>query len=185
MKKDLKIFITENRAAFDDVNPPSMLWQRIADELDKNEQPQRHTPTLRIQLRRLLKVAAITFLIGTAGMVIYFYGKQQAYHDYSKVNPDLAAEQQIYAQLVMQKKDSVAYIATSNPTLYGEFSKVLNQMEANYEALKLEFKESPNKALTLEAMIRNLQAQIEVLSQQLEVLNYINQTKSQARNEQI
>jgi hypothetical protein len=185
MKKNLKTFISENRAAFDDANPPTGLWQRIAAELDQAEQPHRKTPTYRMQIRQVLKVAAVTLLIGTAGIFVYFYGRKQGYDEYSNVNPQLAAEQRTYARLVMQKKDSVAYIAASNPAMYGEFSKVLNQMETNYETLKQEFAESPNKSLTLEAMIRNLQAQIEVLSQQMEIMNYINQTEKQTKNEQI
>ena len=58
-------------------------------------------------------------------------------------------------------------------------------MEANYEMLKQEFANSPNKELTLEAMIRNLQAQIEVLSQQMDILNYINKNEKPTKNEQI
>src|SRR5690606_7044870 len=132
MKKNLKTFISENRAAFDDANPPTGLWQRIAAELDQAEQPHRKTPTYRMQIRQVLKVAAVTLLIGTAGIFVYFYGRKQGYDEYSNVNPQLAAEQRTYARLVMQKKDSVAYIAASNPAMYGEFSKVLNQMETNY-----------------------------------------------------
>lgn len=186
MKKDLNAFVKENRAAFDDANPPLDLWQRIAGDLDKLDQPHgQETGSRKMWIAQVLKVAAITFLVGTAGILIYFYGKKDAYADYSRINPHLAAEQQVYAQLVTQKKDSIAYIATSNPALYGEFSKVLDQMEANYEVLKREFAQSPNKELTLEAMIRNLQAQIEILSQQMEVLNYINDPKNQNRDEQI
>ncbi|WP_353125882.1 hypothetical protein [Parapedobacter pyrenivorans] len=186
MKKDLKAFVSENRAAFDPANPPPGLWQRIADELDNREQSRDEKAGIRkIWLTHILKVAAITFLIGTAGILVYFHGKRDAYIDYSRINPDLAAEQQVYAQLVTQKKDSIAFIATSNPALYGEFSKVLGQMETNYEMLKQEFAKSPNKELTLGAMIRNLQAQIDVLSQQMDVLNYINGTKSQTKDEQI
>lgn len=186
MKKDLKAFIWENRTKFDHANPPSELWQRIAGELDQLNQPHDEMAVVRkTWLSRVLKVAAVTFLIGTAGLLVYFYGKRDAYADYSRINPDLAAEQQVYARLVTQKKDSIAFIATSNPALYGEFSKVLDQMEVNYEMLKQEFAKSPNKELTLGAMIRNLQAQIEVLSQQMEVLNYINGTKNQTNDEQI
>lgn len=186
MKKDLKTFIAENREAFDQENPPRELWQRIAHELDRQEPQQHEKSTVRkMWLLQVLKVAAITFLIGTTGIVIYFYGKKHAYDDYSQISPGLAAEQQVYVQLVTQKKDSIAYIASSNPTLYSEFSDVLHQMETNYEMLKREFEKSPNKELTLEAMIRNLQAQIEVLSQQMEVLKYINQTESQTKHEQI
>ena len=184
MKKDLKGFITENRDAFDNATPPKDLWERIASELDQGEQPQGKGSIRKLWVLQVLKVAAITFLVGVAGITVYFYGKKHAYDDYSQISPNLAAEQKAYAQLVTQKKDSIAYIAVSNPTLYGEFSEVLNQMEANYESLKQEFGESPNKELTLEAMIRNLQAQIEVLSQQMEVLNYIN-SETKTKDEQI
>lgn len=186
MKKDLKTYIRENKAAFDDATPPLDLWQRIAGGLD--EQPRLHVEKRggrTVWVARILKVAAIALLIGTMGILLYFYGRNDTYVEYSRINPDLAAEQQVYAQLVMQKKDSIEYIAVSDPKLYAEFSKVLDQIEANYDMLKQEFSQSPNKELTLEAMIRNLQAQIEILSQQLEILNYINDSKSQNRNEQI
>lgn len=186
MNKDLKSFIQENRAAFDDAHPPANLWRGVAAGLDEKD----HRRIKKIDGKRtwashVLKVAAITFLVGTAGMLIYFYGKREAYLDYSRVNPELAAEQKVYAKLVTQKKDSIAYIATSNPALYGEFSKVIGQMESNYDLLKQEYTQSPNRELTLEAMIRNLQAQIDILSQQLDVLNAINHQKNEARNEQI
>ncbi|MGV3761786.1 hypothetical protein [Parapedobacter sp.] len=186
MKKDLKSFIHENREAFDDATPPLHLWQGIAGALD--ERDLRNTKVRGGKgawITHVLKVAALTFLVGTIGMLIYFYGKREAYLDYSRVNPDLAAEQAVYARLVMQKKDSIAYIATSNPALYGEFSKAIDQMESNYDMLKQEFAKSPNRELTLEAMIRNLQAQIDILSQQLDVLNYINDSKKQTGDEQI
>lgn len=186
MKKDLKTFIQENKTAFDDANPPLDLWQRIAGKLDEQDYRRvKKRGGKTVWITHVLKVAAITFLVGVIGILIYFYGKNDAYLEYSRINPDLAAEQQVYAQLVTQKKDSIAYIATSDPALYGEFSKVLNQMESNYDMLKREFTRSPNKELTLEAMIRNLQAQIDILSQQLEILNYINDPKNQNRNEQI
>ncbi len=186
MKKDLKAFMAENREAFDGATPPEALWQRIATELDKAEHPEKGAKVRSMWVFQVLKVAAVTFVVGVVGIMVYFYGKKHAYDDYSRISPNLAAEQKTYAQLVTQKKDSIAYIAASNPTLYGEFSEVLSHMEENYESLKRELAESPNKELTLEAMIRNLQAQIEVLSQQMEVLDYINnETKNKFRDEQI
>lgn len=186
MEKDLKSFIRANREAFDGATPPPDLWQGIAAGLDEQQQPPVKTlGTKMAWMGRVLKVAAVTFLVGITGMLIYFYGKREAYLDYSRVDPRLAAEQQTYAQLVTQKKDSIAYIAASNPALYGEFSEAINQMESNYDMLKQEFAESPNREITLEAMIRNLQAQIEVLSKQLDVLNYINNPKNHPHEKQI
>ncbi|SRR5690606_3381362 len=186
MNKDLKSFVKENREAFDNATPPVFLWQRIAaalDEEDRNDVEIRGGE--RTWISGVLKVAAVMFLVGTIGMLIYFYGKREAYLDYSRVSPDLAATQQVYAKLITQKKDSIAYIATSNPALYGEFSKAINQIESNYDMLKQEYTKSPNRKLTLEAMIRNLQAQIDILSQQLDILKSINREKEKSYHEQI
>lgn len=186
MKERLKTFIATNRAAFDDATPPANLWLRISEDLDRKSTPIRQVqPPRKPGLRHVLKVAAITFLIGTAGLTIYFYGKKQAYEDYGRISPELAAEQRTYAELVTRKKDSIAYMATANPVLLDEFNGTLHQMEANYELLKQEFAKSPNQGLTLEAMIRNLQAQIDVLSQQLQILHYIRESGNQSNNEQI
>ncbi len=186
MKAHLKTFISTNRTAFDDATPPTDLWLRISDELDRGTTPTRRIPaTPKSSIGHVLKIAVVTFLVGTAGLAIYFYGKQQAYEDYGRVSPALAAEQQAYIQLVTQKKDSITYMATANPALLNEFTDALHQMEANYELLKQEFAKSPNKELTLEAMIRNLQAQIDVLSRQLQILHYIREPKNHSKNEQI
>src|SRR5690606_27142982 len=184
MKRNLEKFISENRAAFDHAEPPLDLWERISENLEKKDTRSAQTPVRKMVLH-VLKVAALTCLIGTTGIAIYFYGKKNAYDDYTRINTGLAALQQNYSRLVIQKKDSVAIFAAHDPALYGEFSKALDQMEANYELLRDEFANSPNKELTLEAMIRNLQAQIDVLSRQMEILKYLHSNKKLPKNEQI
>jgi len=185
MKQQLKAFIEKNRGDFDHANPPEGLWENISTALDAHQaQQQPHSKKYRIG-RRLIQLAASLLLFMAAGIFIYHYGRKQALDDYSRISPELAAEQEIYAKLVVQKRDSIALFATADPVLYGEFSTVLSQMENNYNTLKQELAESPNKELTLEAMIRNLQVQIEVLSQQMEVLNYVKKSTNNLKNEQI
>lgn len=185
MKQQLKNFIQQNRTGFDDANPPEGIWENIAAAL--NTQQPGHSPVVRKSWTPyIVRIAAAILLLTAGGIAIYNYGRQQAYDDYSRINPELAAEQQTYARLVIQKRDSIAHFAASNPALYGEFSDVLSQMESSYNALKQELDNSPNKELTLEAMIRNLQVQIEVLSQQMRIMDYVKkETKNDTKNEQI
>lgn len=173
MKKNLTSFVRDNRPAFDTANPPAGLWDRIEASLDS--QAREHTVRVR-RLPRLARIAAAVLLLAAAGVLVFTYGRRQGYEDYHKINPQLAAEQRAYSEMVTQKKDSIAFIAVSNPALYGEFSTVLEQMEANYKDLKQELPSSPNKELTLDAMIQNLKIQIEVLGQQLDTYHYINKT---------
>lgn len=183
MKQQLKTFIEQNRRDFDHANPPEGLWENISTALDARRTDQPRGKKYRIG--RLIQLAASVLLILGTGFIIYHYGRMQAVDDYSRISPELAEEQQVYARLIVQKRDSIALFATADPTLYGEFSSVLGQMENNYNTLKQELAGSPNKELTLEAMIRNLQAQIDVLSQQMEVLNYVKKSKNNLKDEQI
>lgn len=183
-KQRLQTFIQRNRTHFDQANPPEGLWENISTALD-SRQADRQPHRKKYRMGRLIRLAASLLLICVTGFLVYNYGRRQALDDYSRISPELAAEQEIYAQLVLQKRDSIALFATADPVLFGEFSTVFSQMESNYNALKQELIESPNKELTLEAMIHNLQAQIKVLSQQMEVLNYVKKSKNNLRNEQI
>lgn len=184
MKKNLQSFIRENRQAFDQATPPEDLWNRIEVALD-GQQPQSSASVRRMPFARVARIAATVLVLAVAGALVFTYGRRQGYEDYHRINPALAAEQQAYADMVTQKKDSIAFIATTNPTLYGEFSTVLEQMDENYQSLKQELPGSPNQEMTLEAMIHNLKVQVEVLEQQLNTYYYINQQKGKNHEHQI
>lgn len=182
MEKNLKTFIRDNRAAFDTANPPEGLWERIEASLD-GQQPEQKKKVRRLPIARIAQLAAAVLILAVAGALVFSYGRKQGYEDYHRINPQLAAEQRTYADMVTQKKDSVSFIAATNPTLYGEFSTVLEQMEDNYMSLKQELPNSPNQEMTLEAMIHNLKIQIEVLGQQLDTYHYINTNQKNGEHE--
>lgn len=189
MEKRLKDFIDTNRDQFDDQQVPWGLWSNIAEALDKDLQDQASAegsdPTPIRSLKRtvprgFLKIAASMIFLALAGTGIYFYGKQQGYEDYARINPELAATQGSYQVLVNQKKDSVAsFFSTRNPDVEAEFLETLIQMEKNYETLKAELPGSPNKERILEAMILNLQAQSAVLNQQMIILNKLTSPRNE------
>ena len=56
-------------------------------------------------------------------------------------------------------------------------------MDSTYKHLNAELPASPNQEAVLLAMIRNLQAQTEVLNQQLNILEHYNQMKKDEKNE--
>lgn len=183
MEKDLKSFIRNNRSDFDTANPPEALWDRIAKSLD-DEQMTTSKPR-KLYFARLMRVAAAVLLLGIAGALVFTYGRKQGYEDYHRINPQLAAEQRSYADIVSQKKDSLAFIATTNPILYNEFSTALEQIEASYNTLKQELHTSPNQELTLEAMILNLRIQIEILEQQIDTYQNVKDKENQTHAYQL
>src|SRR5690554_848353 len=107
MDKNLKTFIRDNRAAFDAANPPDGLWERIEASLD-GQQPEKKNNVGRISIARITQLAAAVLVLAVAGALVFTYGRKQGYEDYHRINPQLAVEQQTYADLVTQKKDSIA-----------------------------------------------------------------------------
>lgn len=188
MKKDLEQFVAEHRAEFDDVSVPASLWENVHARLEEGAiiKPLNPQTTGNKELTRKthswlawMKLAAMVFVAFTLGTIIYFYGKSQGYEDYERINPELAASKAVYDELVQQRKDSVRVFASQNLNLEAEFVDALTYMEANYEQLKTELQNSPNQELTLRAMILNLQAQAEVLNQQLYILSKLKSNENE------
>lgn len=178
----LEKFISENRKSFDDMTPPANIWENVNTLFDEELSFKKRQKSLR--LRTALSLAAMLVLVCTAGILLYkTRGSRQM--DYSQIDPILAKQQVEYASLVHEKRGALSTMASNNPKLYQEFSEVIDKMQLNYKQLKTELTQSPNKELTLEAMISNLKMQIEVLNQQLDILNYIHQEEKKTPYEHI
>jgi len=177
----LEKFITEHRKAFDDVQPPEKIWEHIAWTFDEEVSVQRSKRSMYI--RTIASLAAMFLLVCTAGILLYQARYREA--NYSNINPALAQQQSEYVSLINEKLDALSPLSESNPKLYAEFSTVIKKMHGNYDELKKELRQSPNKELTLEAMINNLKMQIEVLNQQLTILNSLQQPNRSAKDESI
>ncbi|QNL50829.1 hypothetical protein H8S90_04355 [Olivibacter sp. SDN3] len=182
MKGNIEKFISENKKLFDEAVPPENIWGNIERSLEENFQQKKKSKALK--QRTFISIAAMFLLVCTAG-ILFYRTNQSNKQDYSNIDPILAKRQLEYASLVNEKRDALSAMAANDPNLYQEFSDVINKMQSNYKQLKEEIAQSPNKELTLEAMINNLQMQIEVLNQQLEVLNYIHQQEKKTPYENI
>lgn len=178
----LEKFISENRKSFDDMTPPAGIWENINTLFDEELALKKRQKSLRF--RTTLSIAAMLILVCTAGILLY-RTRETRQIDYSQIDPILAKQQVEYASLIHEKRDALSTMASRDPKLYQEFSEVIDKMQLNYKQLKTELNQSPNKELTLEAMINNLKMQIEVLNQQLDILNYIHQQEKKTPYEHI
>jgi len=59
--------------------------------------------------------------------------------------------------------------------LYRQFAKDINQLDSAYRVLKITLTTNPNQEMLLEAMIRNLQFQSDLLNRQLLIIQEIKQ----------
>ena len=182
MSKRLEDFIKANKEEFDNLEPKAGLWGNIEERLpaEFEEAPkQRKT----FSLGFVLRVAASVILVMGIGFALYLRSTKKEGVDIAAINPVYAQQQVHYTSLIESKRTELKSIAKTNPELYEQFSSQIAEMDSTYKQLNSELPTSPNQELTLKAMIRNLQIQTQVLSQQLKVIGQYNEMKNEQGND--
>jgi phage shock protein A len=80
--------------------------------------------------------------------------------------------------MIDAKQKEIQAIEKDNPALFQQFSADIRKLDSTYQVLRNTLPANPNKEQLLEAMISNLQMQIDVLNQQLRIIQQVRQPKS-------
>jgi hypothetical protein len=98
-----------------------------------------------------------------------------------KANQDLQSsvseEMYHYAKLVEIRHKELKAIEKDEPLLYKQFALDVNKLDSVYRSLQEQLPTNPNREQLLEAMLQNLQLQMELLNHQLEIIKQINHSK--------
>jgi len=143
-----------------------------------------------------LKWSIAAAVIVLAGIGIFFKIQKTAGPEINTVKtidtttaPDLAAiapesvpEMNEFAKLIALKQDELKLLSKEQPELYQKFTRDINQLDTTYITLKKQLSIAPNKELLIEAMIQNLQLQLQVLNQQLNIINQIKKSKNDSHD---
>lgn len=191
--KNLERFVRDNREAFDQMEPSPALWDKIGASLGDQARPNK---TRVVRMSRVRWAVAATLLLALAGTLGYMFFNQQsdevrraqfAVREQPVVEDPLV--QQIdpqYAKLVSQfteviesKQSELRKIEKDDPALYQKFSGDIHKLDSAYHVLRGTLNANPNTEQLLQAMISNLQLQIDLLNQQLTVIKKIKEPKSQ------
>ncbi|GGB29101.1 hypothetical protein [Mucilaginibacter rubeus] len=187
MSKRFEDFMHDNNEEFNEIEPSADLWGKIEAQLNfldqEQEQPKKREAKT-FSLGFVLKVAASVIIIMGIGFGIYIQSQKGTKGvDLAAINPEYAQQQVRYASLVETKLTELKSASKNDPQLYKEFSAEIAKMDSTYKKLNSDLATSPNQERVLRAMIRNLQIQTEVLTQQLNVIEQFNQMKKEQNNE--
>ncbi|HEV7349352.1 hypothetical protein [Telluribacter sp.] len=176
-KKDrLERFVRDNREAFDSDEPSDELWARIEEQF--GEAP-KTSPTKRLHWwgKAYLDWRIAAGIVMALGMsYVYHLNNQYGVTRDPKVAlavPTYAREFNNYTLAIDEKRNELIRLTTDNPELYKEFSSDLDRLERNYQNLRSELPKAPNQEALIQAMIQNLQLQLDLLNQQLTILQRI------------
>ena len=191
MKKDnLERFVRDNREAFDDREPPAGLWKKIENGL--GEQPGETSTKAQSPFQQIYRNSAGSWLGGqwlrwrvaaSVAVLLLVGGFWYVNHQYGVVRqPEVVAAGPIYAKevaqytrLIADKRAELKQMTENNPALYEEFATDMVRLEKSYKSLKADLPKNPNQEVLIQAMIQNLQIQIDLLNQQLRVIERVKQ----------
>jgi hypothetical protein len=180
MSNKLKKFIWDNRAAFDDNAPSEKVWQNIEAAFTTKQKK-------KFILKPLYKwsMAAAAVLVVSLGVYFFMNRNKNTVTEYAgnTIAPDMittsdAPEVGQFAKMIALKQEELRSLAKDQPELYQQFTRDINQLDSSYNILKNQLSATPNRELLLEAMVQNLQLQLNVLNQQLNIIHQIKQKKN-------
>jgi hypothetical protein len=85
-----------------------------------------------------------------------------------------------YARIVEIKHNQLKAIEKDEPLLYRQFASDVNKLDSVYHNLQSQLPKNPNREQLLEAMLQNLQLQMQLLNHQLDIIKQINHSKKTA-----
>jgi hypothetical protein len=94
----------------------------------------------------------------------------------NSINTDMIAFNESkahFAKLITSKQNEIKNLSKNDPEVYQNFMKDIEELNKNYKQLNQQLPRTTNKSALINAMIYNLQVQIDLLNKQLIILNKI------------
>ncbi|MBS1599836.1 MAG: hypothetical protein JST75_16540 [Bacteroidetes bacterium] len=90
---------------------------------------------------------------------------------------DMSEEMYHYTKLIEIKHNELKKLEKDEPLLYKKFSGDVRNLDSVYHSLQKQLPKNSNREQLLEAMIKNLKLQIDLLNHQLDIIKQINHSK--------
>ncbi len=162
MKDNLEKFIQENRQAFDDLEPSEGLWKDIEGKVAKSKK----------DFSWIWKVAAVLLLCSTLALLIdrQFVTENNQMSDISPLMTELMEVEGHYTTVIQTRSAEISKLIADKQLEDVQILEDLEALNQMYEELKEELDKNQNDERVINAMIRNLQLRVEILTVQLENL---------------
>jgi hypothetical protein len=189
--KNLERFVRDNREAFDHMEPAPKLWDKIGASVGEQKQPKDSRVVRMSRVRWAVAATLFLALAGTLGYNLFLkeaggggrleVAGQKEYVDplVSQIDPQYAKLVSQFTEVIETKQTELRKIEKDDPALYQKFSGDIHKLDSAYHVLRGTLNANPNTEQLLQAMISNLQLQIDLLNQQLTVIKKIKEPKTQ------
>lgn len=162
MKIDnIEKFISANKSEFDVDVPSDQIWLQIEMNLKAKRKKNRI---------RSISVAASLLILFASSMFLFQLKNDTNINSDEIINKDVLEAQTQFSSLIEIKRSELNQYKNAQPELINELNKQLKDLQMNYNALLPQLKDENKKDLIVQALIENLQLQLEVLNRSLEIV---------------
>lgn len=162
MQDKLEKFVRENKEEFDSLSPNEAIWEGIKDKMDSSSK----------QHSRMMfwRAAAIILFAFSLGLMFYVNKNSIISSGNSNVaDREFVATEKYYTSIITDRQNLIKTVAASYPDVETDFESDWAVLDANYADLKKEYGQSQSDEV-LNALIQNLQARVNLLNKQMDVL---------------
>jgi hypothetical protein len=170
----LEKFIRENRASFDDRNPPANIWYKINNKLDKSDPRQVHIGSYLWRAAAIFLFIAVVWLLIDRTKIADQVAQVYEISDDSQISFDEV--ENFYFQEIQAKQKLIVKFVSDHPEMDKDLLGEISQLDSTYQILKSTAEKGYSEKI-IDAMVLNLQMRIDILNQQIEVLEKIKNLK--------
>lgn len=166
--------IIKKRPGLDVHEPPQALWSKIDNELGR-------PPAKLRQLKRYWSVAASIVLALGAGF--WFLMPENAPVESPDFPTEYLEAEAYYTSLIDERQNEIQGLSAAYPEIKESAQQDLDELDSLYHNLKHQFKDRGEQKPLIDAMILNLQQQVEILNLQLQLLQNLKENTKEDRHE--
>ncbi len=167
---DLEKFIKEHRAEFDTEIPSEKVWNSISSKLNKKQKSYAWKP--------YVAAASVMFFLAFTWILADFKLSSRTMSEDDKVSAEVQHAQIQFSSLIELKRNELNSYRKDNPALVSDFERQLIELQSSYHQLLPQLKDEKKRDVVLQAVIENLQMQVDILNQQLEIIKQYNEPKN-------
>ena len=164
MKDNLERFIADNAEAFNQLSPSDDVWQAI----DKQLQPKRR----RVYTAHYLAAASV-LLIAVA--FVWFFRHSDVPQIIISDNAEIKQAEAFYVSEVETKQAELQPFGSEYPAMFKDFESEMDTLHVMYHQLETEYKNSNGNEAVQQALIQNLQMQVQLLNKQVQIITQLTQ----------
>ncbi len=167
---DLEKYIKENIADFDTEIPSEKVWNAISSKLNKKQK--------QFVWKPYVAAASVMLFLAATWLLADIKLSNKTINEDEVISAEVQQAQVQFSSLIEIKRNELNRYKKDNPALVSDFEHQLVELQTSYHQLLPQLRDEKKRDVVLQAVIENLQMQVDILNQQLEIIKQYKEPKN-------